>query len=228
MKRGKEFWTKQIGEGWAKRLQGTLKSEYMNKLMDFLNTEFKEKKIYPEKANVFRAFRETSYEELKVVILGQDPYYKEKMATGLAFGNRFDVVGYSPSLIKIFQQVEREFHDGLYLDFDWSMQDWANQGVLMLNTALTVIHGNPGSHSKPWDKFTTAVINEINEYNSGIIFLLWVAHAKKYKSIIGGHHHVLMYEHPAYAVRQSRDWKCPHFKEVNKILEEKYGEIIKW
>ena len=219
-----EFWNKQLGDGWSAILADLLSSEYANKLMNKLNSEYNRTTVYPKKTNVFRAFRETPWEDLRVVILGQDPYHDGK-ATGLAFANGFDMKDLvkSPSLRKI-----EDLHQGYkgidhsHFVFDPSMVSWTKQGVLMLNTALTVQKGQAGSHSKYWKKFTEGVLKTIAENRPDCIFMLWGAHAKAYKPLIKNCN-VLEFVHPAYASYKNMEWECPNFNEANSILEDANG-----
>jgi uracil-DNA glycosylase len=227
LKLDKKFWVSHLGEGWTSKLRDTLRDPYMEKLMTFLQTEYALNTIYPEKKNVFRAFKACPFEKVKVVILGQDPYYNGD-ANGLAFANNPGTARPSKSLKKIFDNIERTYYDGLHLDFDFTLEQWAENGVLLLNTALTVRKNVPGSHTKQWKKFTLAVIEALNTYNPGMVFMLWGGHAKAFEPHLGNHH-ILTSEHPAYAVRQgNRDWQCDNFEEANVILMEKYGEKIYW
>lgn len=218
-----EFWNKQLGEGWSAILADLLSSEYADKLMDKINDEFSRTVVYPKKKNVFRAFRETSWEDLRVVILGQDPYH-DGSATGLAFGNNWSPsdIKISPSLKKIEDYHHSGAIDNSHFVFDSTMESWTEQGVLMLNTALTVEKGKAGSHTKYWKKFTEGVLQTIAEHRPDCIFILWGSHAKAYKPLIKNCH-VLEFIHPAYASYKKIDWECPNFNQANSILEEANG-----
>jgi uracil-DNA glycosylase len=227
MKLTKEFWEKRLGEEWTMKLRDTLRSDYAGKLINFLNKEYTTKVVYPKREDIFRAFRLTPFSEVKVVILGKDPYPDGK-ANGLAFSNREDALFYSPSLTKIFDFIEREYHDGLTFDFDFTLEEWARQGVLLLNTSLTVERLKIGSHHKPWKKFTKAVIDSINEYHTGVVFMLWGNDAKAFKPLIAEHHHILTHVHPAYSWRNRDAWECPNFKQCDEILMKANGDTIRW
>lgn len=219
-----------IFKDWFPLLSEFLQDKYFNKLINFLTKEYKTKTIYPAKTQVFNAFKYTSWKDLKVVILGQDPYYDGK-ANGLAFANNNDVLRVSPSLDQIRGSVEKSVYNTIILDFDVTLEHWAKQGVLLLNTALTVEERKPNSHKEPWDNFTKTIIKTINDNSTGIIFLLWGSNAKSYKNLIDeNRHYVLEDVHPAYASRQYKDWNCKHFIEVNKLIEKNNGKeyIIKW
>lgn len=218
-----EFWNKQLGDGWSAVLADLLSSEYADKLMNKLNSEYSRTTVYPKKTNVFRAFRETPWEDLRVVILGQDPYH-DGSATGLAFGNAWNPsnIKVSPSLRKIEDYHHSGAIDYSHFVFDLSMESWAKQGVLMLNTALTVEKGRAGSHTKYWKKFTEGVLKTIAEHRPDCIFMLWGGHAKAYKPLVKNCN-VLEFVHPAYASYKKIDWKCPNFDQANSILEGANG-----
>ena len=156
-----------FGEGWYGLLGDLLTSEDFKNIGNTLNKS--KKKYYPERENIFNAFKLCPLYKLKVVILGQDPYH-DGSATGLAFSNRSDSTTLSPSLRNIFKEVENNTSNGLKLDQDPNLERWAKQGVLLLNTALTVEKGNPGSHAKLWDSFTKEVLKKIFEYNKRWLF----------------------------------------------------------
>ena len=218
-----EFWNKQLGEDWSAILADLLSSEYADKLLNKLNDEYNAGVVYPKKSDVFRAFRETPWKDLRVVILGQDPYH-DGSATGLAFANKLDLnnIRYSPSLQKIENLHRRSGIEHSSLLLDSSLESWTKQGVLMLNTALTVKQKQAGSHTKYWKKFTHGVLETIAEWRPDCIFMLWGNHAKAFKPLIKNCI-VLEYVHPAYANYRGIGWDCPNFNEANKILEDANG-----
>lgn len=221
---------KLIGDWYDELISVSISNKYLNNIIPFLDKQYAFNDIYPAKKDVFKAFKLCQSKDLKVVILGQDPYFNGT-ATGLAFGNNNDVLRPNPSLIKINECVERTCYNNFKLETDYSLENWASQGVLLMNTALTVKKGQPGSHIKYWKRFTENIIKSINYNKSGIFFLLWGSHAKSFKPLINDkRHYVMEYTHPAYAARRGLDWKCPHFKEVNKIIKENNGEseCITW
>jgi uracil-DNA glycosylase len=225
------MWNSIVGEGWAQRLSPVLNSEGMNNLMNFVVSEYQSSLIYPKQENVFRAFRLCPPEKLKVIILGQDPYH-DGSATGLAFANRHDVAQFSPSLHSIWREVERQY-GGMILDFDPTLEEWAHQGVLLLNTALTVKKYSPTSHSEKWHPFTKEVLKLINEQFNGLHFCFWGSHAKSFSNLISDNRHFKYYAaHPAAHVyrKDNSSWSCNHFEEINKKLTEQNGEdeIIEW
>tara|TARA_R110002153_G_scaffold32343_1_gene97869 strand:- start:319 stop:1005 length:687 start_codon:yes stop_codon:yes gene_type:complete len=217
------FWKKQLGEGWSAVLADLLSSEYADKLINKLNEEYNTETVFPEKTNVFRAFRQTPWEDLRVVILGQDPYH-DGSATGLAFANTLtpDNLKMSPSLKKIDNWHHKEGIKHSTFAMDTSLESWASQGVLMLNTALTVKQKEAGSHTKYWKKFTHEVLKTIAEWRPDCIFMLWGNHAKSFKPLIKSGI-VLEYVHPAYASYRGIEWECPNFNEANRIIEGANG-----
>jgi uracil-DNA glycosylase len=227
MKLSKEFWEKRLGKEWTSKLQDMLKSEYAEKLNNFLNKAYSTAVIYPDRKDLFSAFADTPFDKVKVVVLDREPYLDGRGAGG-AYANKFDVFTYSPPVMKIFEQIERDYHDGLCLDFDFTLQRWKEGGVLLLNMALSVERNKIGSHTKPWEKFTKEVIKSINEYHTGVVFMLWGKGAQSYKDMIGDHHHILEYGHPLNAWKASKDWKCPNFKECDEILIKQNGSTIRW
>jgi len=230
---------KLLGEEWSDRMPELLASEYMLKLGRFLKEEYSSRAIYPNKADIFNAFKLCPFNKLKVIILGQDPYPDTVMvdrityprATGLAFANpdfRTFVPRMSASLEKIYDCVKGYAYDQQTAwAFDRTLISWASQGVLLLNTALTVRAGEPLSHFKYWQPFIRHIIKELSSYGS-YIFLLWGKEAQKYKSIIGSNNTILEWTHPAYAAYQKIPWECTHFTEVNNILIQTNNEQIYW
>jgi uracil-DNA glycosylase len=217
-----KFWELNVGREWSRSLPFT----QFNKLVEEVDALSDKITMYPAKADIFKAFRLTQPSNLKVVILGQDPYPTPKKATGLSFANfNEDLGAASPSLKVIWNCIEKEFHNGLVLDFDFSLESWAKQGVMMLNTALTVEAGKAGSHIKIWDNFTRTVIKHINETYPDTIFILWGKYAEAYEPLCNI---VLKYVHPAYSLYSHTNWNCPNFKEANKILLEQNKQVISW
>ena len=242
---GQEFWTKVVGESWYNNCKPLFDSEYAVKLIKFIKSENTKAVIYPKQKDIFKAFKLTSFEDVRVVIVGQDPYFTEENgipdATGLAFANPETKLKPNPSLIKIHECIERECYKGLVLNFDYTLEHWAEQGVLLLNTALTTKKYSALAHKQPWDKFTKAILKFLYYKKLGIQFCLWGNHAKSYKSLFQNkaslfnqdplpRNFVYEYTHPAYAARQNMDWKCDHFMKINKTIELQNGPefCIKW
>lgn len=199
---------------WSIILDKILHSEYMCSVLNTLHSLYITQRIRPDKVDIFKAFKLTQFKDLKVVILGQDPYPND-MSTGLAFANS-EMGRISPSLSKIHKCIEDSLYGGLYIDFDPTLENWAKQGVLLLNTALTVKEGDINSHKNLWAPFTEEVIRIIDTEKDDVVFLLWGNQAKSYKQFIKNSK-VLEYHHPSYDARRGKDWECDHFKQLNFI-----------
>jgi len=214
---------------WAKPLNPLLSSEAMLKLGAKLADFYNSSTVYPEVDNIFKAFQLCKYDNLKVVILGQDPYHDGR-AIGLSFGNK-EGTKVSPSLQIIKKELEQEY--GELGPFDHSLKNWAKQGVLLLNTALTVKEGSPGSHLEHWEFFTKGVLELICKNNSGVIFILWGKKAQAYRTLEMTHfHHVLESAHPAAELRRKNAGFLGngHFKRTNDLINMMNGEAfeINW
>lgn len=225
----KQFWVDTLGKGWTLQLKELLKTPYgSEKLMGFLQTEYAMNSTKPAKADVFNAFKLCPWESVRVVIIGQKPHTTTCVANGLAYGDKMTSQFHSPVLSMIYEQIEREYYNGLCLSFDFSLEEWASQGVLLLNRQLSVREEDNGEHSKPWGKFISAVLNALNEYKPGTIYLLWGKENQKLAPFLKKNNYVLTFDHPSDYVYPKKDWHCPHFKEVDKILNKMYGKTIKW
>jgi uracil-DNA glycosylase len=222
-----------VFDTWVKPLYNLLKTDYFYRLTDFIGKSYDKTTVYPNKKYIFKAFKECPYKDLKIVILGKDPY-PDGSATGLAFANSDLKMGdskLSPSLKVIKDCIENSIYDGLNLDFDQTLTSWSKQGVLLLNTALTVERHIIGSHHKYWQKFTSEVLKIINDNNSGIIFMLWGKEAQMYEDYISlTRHYVLKCNHPSWAARNNISWDCNHFVKANELIEKNNGKeyCIKW
>lgn len=177
------------------------------------------KNIYPPAADVFNAFRLTQLQDLKVVILGQDPYHGAGQAHGLCFSVP-QGIKLPPSLRNIFKAIQHDYPDYQPPEHG-DLTDWAKQGVLLLNTVLTVEEGKAHSHASwGWERFTDTVIENINEHCDGVVFLLWGAHAQKKGALIDRQrHHVLTAVHPSPLSAHRGFLTCGHFRRTNELLE---------
>lgn len=206
---------------WYPLLQPLLES----KGFENIRTEIKTRKangvkVMPDTRLTFRAFKECSYEKLQVVILGQDPYHDGR-ANGLAFANSDGLGRVSPSLRNIHKCLETDF-DVLEVAFDYTLESWASQGVLLLNTALTVVKGNPGAHVELWRPFTERFIKSLTESRDGIVFMLWGKKAQYFEKFIVGNQHVLKAAHPAaevYSGGKAGFFTCKHFSKANELID---------
>ncbi len=212
---------------WADLLEQELKKEYIIKLLDFLNIEYKNHTIYPPKSEVLSAFRLTSYQNVKVVLLGQDPYHQPNQAHGLAFsvkeGNRIP-----PSLRNIYKEIEATTTVKCPISGD--LTRWAEQGVLLLNAVLTVRDSEAGSHrDKGWEQFTDFVIFKLNEREEPVIFMLWGNYAKKKIPLITNNRHIILTaSHPSPLSAYNGFFGCDHFRKANMTLEELGKNEISW
>lgn len=186
------------------------------------------KAIYPAADDVFNAFETTSFDQVKVVILGQDPYHGPNQAHGLSF-SVLPGVKAPPSLANMYKELATDI-DGFTVPNHGYLQSWAEQGVLLLNTVLTVEQGKAHSHAKiGWEQFTDRVIEALNQHGEGIIFLLWGAHAqKKGKKIDTERHHVLTSAHPSPLSAYRGFFGCQHFSQTNMLLSQMNKSPIDW
>jgi uracil-DNA glycosylase len=218
-----------IGNDWEIKLKTVLQSEYFTQLGNKIGTLRESRTIYPKREDVFRCFKLTPFDSVKVVILGQDPYYTPNTANGLAFATSNGYV--PPSLQNIIQELYNEYDKEYDKRFDSSLENWAKQGVLLLNTALTVELNCPEIHASLWRPFTEEVLKKLSEYNTGVIYLLWGNHAKSFKNCINNNtNYILEAVHPS-PLSAHRGWYGnDHFKKVNEIILKNNGEefIIDW
>lgn len=214
-------------KSWYGLLKPISETEYFYRLFSYLEQFYKVKKIWPQKHNIFRAFHLCDYHDLKIVILGLDPY-PNSHANGLSFANSDETKSISPSLKKIIESIEDDYYNGLNLNFDITLESWAKQGVLLLNTALTVEEGKTGSHLNKWSRFTEFLIKRLSEFNPGTIYVLWGKVAQEYKQFIDqDNNYIIEGEHPSYSSYQGRKWNFS-FKTIDEITIKLYGENIKW
>ena len=212
---------------WDDLLRDEFKKDYFIKLRKFLEEEASMGTILPPKEEIFTAFRLTAYKDVKVVILGQDPYHGVGQSHGLAFSVK-PGVKIPPSLRNIFKELEAS------TDFktpnNGYLIEWAEQGVLSFNTVLTVREANANSHRrKGWENFTDQVIKYLNDREDPIIFMLWGNNAKdKIKMITSPNHHILTAVHPSPLSASRGFFGCNHFNKANEILLKEGKEPIKW
>lgn len=203
------------------------KKEYYKKLHEFVENEYETKIVFPPKKNIFFALQTTPYEKVKVVIIGQDPYHGIGEAHGMCFSVN-PGIKVPPSLKNIYKEINRDL--GLNIPNNGYLLKWATQGVLMLNSVLTVQKDMPASHQKKgWETFTDRIICEINKKDTPVVFLLWGNFAKKKQELITNpKHFILTSSHPSpFAVRQGFDG-CSHFSKTNEFLKQNNMEPIDW
>ncbi len=217
----------QIDNDWDKFFERERNSLYYQKLAVFIEEEYNNKVIYPSKKNIFNAFKFTPLSQIKVVILGQDPYHEPNQAHGLAFSTP-DGNPIPRSLSNIFKEINEEFN--YPVPDSGCLEKWAKQGVFLLNTVLTVEQSNANSHSEcGWQKFTDNVIKEINKQDTPIVFMLWGKQAEKKKELLNNPNHlVLITSHPSPFSARRGFFGCNHFKQANEFLKEKSVEEIDW
>ena len=216
-----------IGNNWDLALQDEYKKEYFTNLLDFVKNEYKNKIIYPKQTEVFNAFRYTDYNDVKVVILGQDPYHGPNQAEGLSFSVSDEVLK-PPSLQNIFKELESD----LKIPFPEhnSLKNWAKQGVLLLNAVLTVEEHKPTSHkSKGWEIFTDNIIKIINEKKTPVVFILWGAYARAKKELITNPIHLIIESaHPSPFSARNGFFGSKPFSKTNEFLKKNNIKEIDW
>ncbi|KHT45374.1 uracil-DNA glycosylase [Vibrio sinaloensis] len=202
---------------------------YFQDTLSFVEAERQSGKVvFPPAQDVFNAFRATEFGDVKVVILGQDPYHGPNQAHGLCF-SVLPGVKTPPSLVNMYKELAQDI-EGFQIPQHGYLQSWAEQGVLLLNTVLTVEQGKAHSHSKSgWETFTDRVIEAINQHQSGVVFLLWGAHAqKKGRFIDRDKHHVLVGPHPSPLSAHRGFFGCRHFSQTNVLLAQQGKSVIDW
>ena len=216
-----------IGNDWDFALSEEFKKDYFLKIQDFIDEEYSSKIIYPPYDEIFNAFKLTPLSNVKVVILGQDPYHEEGQAHGLAFSTP-EGRPIPRSLKNIFKEINAEYD--YPIPTSGCLEKWAKQGVFLLNTVLTVEDGNANSHSKcGWQTFTDNVIEILNGQDQPIVFLLWGKQAEKKKELITNDNHlVLITSHPSPFSARRGFLGCNHFKLTNDYLKKNNIKEIDW
>lgn len=215
---------------WKEILEGELKKPYFTQLINYIHQLYLTKKnyIFPDESQIFRAFELCLFDELKVVILGQDPYPTRGYANGLCFSVEPDVRPFPKSLINIFKEIQNDL--GKPIPSDGNLERWAKQGVLLLNTILTVEEGKPDSHKGlGWEKFTDAVIRKINSEKEGIVFILWGSKALAKEELIDKSNHLILKSvHPSPLSAHRGFFGCKHFSKTNEFLRLIEKPEIEW
>ncbi len=217
-----------IAESWKMRLQAEFAKPYFENVVNFVKAEYSTRTVYPPGKLIFNAFSHCSFENTKVVILGQDPYHGAGQANGLCFSVN-DGIQIPPSLVNIFKEIKEDL--GKPLPRSGNLERWAKQGVLLLNATLTVRASEAGSHQgKGWETFTDAVIKHISDEKEGVVFLLWGAYAQKKGEVINARKHlVLKARHPSPMSANNGGWfGCKHFSQTNNYLRAKGLSEIEW
>lgn len=216
-----------FGNDWDNILKDEFEKDYYLKLRQFLKAEYSSKKIYPPMNDIFSSLKASSFEDTKVVIIGQDPYHGFGQAHGMCFSVKKGVEP-PPSLKNIFKELESDV--GFKFTGHGELTKWAEQGVLLLNTVLTVREASPNSHKgKGWEEFTDRVILELNKKESPIVFLLWGANAKNKARLITNPIHIkLETVHPSPLSAYGGFFGCKHFSKCNEILIKSGQSPIDW
>jgi uracil-DNA glycosylase len=217
-----------IHPGWKKELNAEFEKPYFRDLLDFIKVEYLQNTCFPEDTGIFEAFDRTAFDNVKVVILGQDPYHGPKQAHGLCFSVN-EGVAIPPSLKNIYKEIENDL--GNPVPGTGNLEHWADQGVLLLNAVLTVRANQAGSHKKKgWETFTDSVINLISEKKENVVFLLWGDYAKKKGAKIDSSKHLILTSgHPSPLSANRGYWfGNKHFSKTNDYLIEHGKEPINW
>lgn len=208
-----------LGNSWDEILKDEFQKDYYQKIRKFLIYEYSHYRIFPDMNNIFNALKLADYNDIKAVIIGQDPYHEEGQAHGLCFSVQKGIA-IPPSLLNIY----KELHDdlGCYIPNNGFLEKWAKQGVLMLNNVLTVRKGQANSHKEcGWEIFTDKVIIELNKRQKPVVFMFWGASAKKKEALVTNkNHYILKAAHPSPLSAYNGFFGCKHFSKANEFLGE--------
>ncbi|MAN26571.1 MULTISPECIES: uracil-DNA glycosylase [Mesonia] len=217
-----------IDESWKSELKEEFEKPYFVQLTEFVKNEYQSHRCYPKGKAIFAAFDYCKFDDLKVVIIGQDPYHGVDQANGLCFSVK-DHIAMPPSLINIFKEIEQDLTKPF--PKTGNLERWAKQGVLLLNATLTVRAHQAGSHQgKGWEQFTDQVISTISAKKENVVFLLWGGFAKKKAQLIDKNkHHILTSGHPSPLSANRGYWfGNKHFSKTNAFLKSKHLEPVEW
>lgn len=216
-----------IAPSWKSKLSAEFEKPYFQELAAFVKQEYHNHKVFPPGKEIFRAFDKCDFDQVKVVIIGQDPYHGEGQANGLCFSVR-EGVRNPPSLVNIFKEIEKDL--GKPCPPSGELERWSQQGVLLLNATLTVRASSPGSHQKKgWEIFTDAVIQKLSEEKENLVFILWGAYAQKKGEVIDrSKHHIIMSPHPSPFSADRGFFGSKPFSKTNAYLKSKGLEEIDW
>ncbi|HEY8401095.1 MAG TPA: uracil-DNA glycosylase [Cytophagaceae bacterium] len=217
----------QIEESWKRHLKDEFSKEYFQNLIAFVKQEKKAYTIYPPGKLIFNAFEHCTFDNVKVVILGQDPYHGPGQANGLAFSVN-DGIKPPPSLVNIFKEIKNDL--GTEVPKSGNLERWADQGVLLLNATLTVRANSPGSHqNKGWEQFTDAIIQVISREKENLVFILWGAYAQKKEALIDRSKHLILKSpHPSPFSADRGFFGSKPFSKANEYLKQHGKEPINW
>ena len=217
-----------IGNDWDNLLKDEWQKDYYIKIREFLKSEYRNYTVYPEMFSIYNALKLTSFKDTKILLLGQDPYHGPGQAHGLAFSVMKDIK-IPPSLVNIYKELKDEFED-FEIPKHGFLEKWAKEGVLLLNTSLTVRASMANSHSKiGWQIFTDRIIEILNEREDPVVFFLWGGNARQKKKLITNSRHlVLEAAHPSPLSAYNGFFGCGHFKKANEFLKSIGKEPIDW
>lgn len=216
----------QIRKSWFELLKDEFEKDYFKSLQAFLNDEYSKYEIYPKEDKIFNALNHLPLDKIKVVIIGQDPYHEPGQAQGLSFSVPDGMI-IPPSLVNIMKEIESDL--GISCQKSGDLERWANQGVLLLNTVLTVRKGQANSHKdRGWEKLTRKIIEIVGKRKEPIAFLLWGSYAQSYQDLIGTQHLVLKAPHPSPLSAYRGFFGCKHFSKCNEFLIQNGLTPIDW
>lgn len=217
-----------LDDSWKNHLNYHINSEQFRNLVDFVKAEYQDNVCYPKGSLIFSALNNCVFDKVKLVILGQDPYHNPNQANGLAFSVPENIT-HPPSLVNIFKEIQQDLNTSYPASGD--LMNWVNQGVLLLNSTLTVRKNSPGSHqNKGWEDFTDEIINIISLKKKNIVFLLWGNYAKKKSKLIDQNKHLILSSgHPSPLSANRGYWfGNKHFSKANQYFKENNIVEIKW
>ena len=216
-----------IGNEWDTILKEEFEKDYYLKIREFLKQEYSHYKVYPDMHDIFNSLKYADYDNIKVVIIGQDPYHEEGQAHGLSFSVKHGIE-IPPSLLNIYKELQDDL--GCYIPNNGYLEKWAKQGVLLLNNVLTVRAHQANSHRTcGWETFTDSIITELNKREKPIVFLCWGSCAKQKEALITNPNHVILKApHPSPLSAYRGFFGCKHFSKANEILKQNGEEPIDW
>ncbi len=215
-----------IKRQWFELLKDEFDKDYFKNLQDFLRSEYTKYQIYPSEDKIFNALNHVAFDKIKVVIIGQDPYHEPNQAQGLSFSVPSQET-IPPSLVNIISEIENDL--GIICKKDGNLERWANQGVLLLNTVLTVRRGQANSHKDHgWEILTKRIIELVGNREKPVVFLLWGSYAQSFSSVIAPHHLVLKAPHPSPLSAYRGFFGCKHFSKCNQFLTNLGETPIDW
>ena len=216
-----------LTKSWYNLLKDEFTKPYFIELQNKLNDEYNKYTVYPKAENVFNALNYVKYEDVKVVIIGQDPYHEPNQAMGMSFSVPAETK-LPPSLVNIFKEIESDLH--IVCEKNGDLTRWAKQGVLLLNAVLTVRKGCANSHKNfGWEKFTSKIIELLNQRKDPVIFVLWGGNAKAFLPLItNSWHYVLTSAHPSPLSAYNGFFGNKHFSKINQILKDNNKQEIDW